>query len=104
VCVRTCFHPRMLATGLHVVMHACWLSVMQKHQEKVDDANEKLSSVHELHNKLENLKVKQQTLAKQNGESYARFVVRFYHDILLCRRLASSVPPSEIMLRIRIHR
>ena len=50
-------------------------ALVQIHQEKVDDANEKLTSVSELHNKAENLKVKQQTLAKQNGEAYARFVV-----------------------------
>ena len=57
-----------------VLMCLCWC-MLQRYQEKVDDANEKLSSVHDLHNKSENLKVKQQTLSKQNGEAYARFVV-----------------------------
>ncbi len=51
-------------------------ALVQMHQEKADDANEKLTSVSDLHNKAENLKIKQQTLAKQNGEAYARFVVR----------------------------
>jgi hypothetical protein len=60
--------------GPHMLMHVCW-PVMQDYQERVDDANEKLSSVHDLHNKSENLRVKQQTLAKQNGDAYARFVV-----------------------------
>jgi hypothetical protein len=50
-------------------------SLVQMHQEKADDANEKLSAVSDLHNKAENLKIKQQTLAKQNGEAYARFLV-----------------------------
>ena len=50
-------------------------SLVQMHQEKADDANEKLVAVSDLHNKAENLKIKQQTLAKQNGEAYARFLV-----------------------------
>lgn len=56
------------------VSHTCFL--VQMHQEKADDANEKLAAVSDLHNKAENLKIKQQTLAKQNGEAYARFLVR----------------------------
>lgn len=41
----------------------------------MDEANDKLNQVASLANKLENMKVKQQTLHKQNGDAYARYVV-----------------------------
>lgn len=59
---------------MHISNHG--VSYVQEYQEKVDNANEKLTRVANLLNKIENMKVKQQTLAKQNGEAYARFVVR----------------------------
>lgn len=51
-----------------------------EHQARVDEANEKLSQVASLANKLENMKVKQQTLHKQNGDAYARYVSRWGED------------------------
>ena len=38
-------------------------------------ANGKLTNFNQLHSKVENLKTKQQTLAKTNGEMYARWTV-----------------------------
>lgn len=42
----------------------------------MEEANAKLTEYSDLLNTLETLNVKQQTLAKQNGEVFARFTVR----------------------------
>lgn len=52
------------------------LSCTQEHNAIVKEVDAKLVAYAGVLNTLENLKVKQQTLAKQNGEAFARFTVR----------------------------